>query len=244
MELTILGNNGPYPAAGGACSGYLVTEGNCKILIDCGNGVLSNLQRYVRLNELDAIILTHLHSDHMSDMLVLRYAVKILRDSGRIDKSIDVYAPDEPVNDYDLLNIKDVFNLRTITPDLSLKFGNLSFAFKEMTHPFKCFAVSIENGTKKFVYSGDTSWNENIISFSKEADFLLLDAGLRTEDKKGDNVPHLTAAECGKVAALAHAKRLMLTHFRPDYSVENLKAEAFHHFKRVEASEILKTYGI
>ena len=32
MKLTILGNNGPYPAAGGACSGYLLRAGNTCVL--------------------------------------------------------------------------------------------------------------------------------------------------------------------------------------------------------------------
>ena len=47
MRLTILGNNGPYPAPGGACSGYLVESdsGNTRILIDCGTGVLASLTK-------------------------------------------------------------------------------------------------------------------------------------------------------------------------------------------------------
>ena len=68
MKLTVLGNNGPFPSAGGACSGYLLTNGQTKILIDCGNGTLSNLQKITGLESLDAIIMTHLNSDHSSDM--------------------------------------------------------------------------------------------------------------------------------------------------------------------------------
>jgi len=41
MKLTVLGCCGPYPAAGGACSGYLLEEDGYRVLIDCGNGVLS-----------------------------------------------------------------------------------------------------------------------------------------------------------------------------------------------------------
>jgi ribonuclease BN (tRNA processing enzyme) len=82
MKLTVLGNNGPFPSAGGACSGYLITEGDKNILIDCGNGVLANLQRFIPIEELDAIILTHLHSDHMSDMMILRYALQIKMNRG------------------------------------------------------------------------------------------------------------------------------------------------------------------
>lgn len=244
MNLTVLGNNGPFPATGGACSGYLLTDDNIKILIDCGSGVVANLQRYISFEELDAIILTHLHSDHISDMFVLRYGVQTKRSHGLIDKGLDVYLPGEPSNEYNLLNLKGVFNLKTITSAMTLKFGNITVSFEEMTHPVKCFAVCFEDGKKKFVFSGDTSWNEKIIAFGKNADLLMLDAGLRASDKTYENVPHLTAGECGRVASLAHAKRLLLTHFRPDYKVEDLKIEAMEYFDGVEVSEILKTYSI
>ena len=38
MKLTVLGCNGPYPAPGGACSGYLLQEGDTGVLLDCGAG--------------------------------------------------------------------------------------------------------------------------------------------------------------------------------------------------------------
>ena len=45
MKLTVLGNNGPYPAAGGACSGYLLSSDSkhTNVLIECGCGTLANL---------------------------------------------------------------------------------------------------------------------------------------------------------------------------------------------------------
>ena len=55
MRLTVLGNNGPYPAPGGACSGYLLESdsGETKILLDCGTGVLSRLTDRISLDELE-----------------------------------------------------------------------------------------------------------------------------------------------------------------------------------------------
>ena len=78
MKLTILGNNGPYPAAGGACSGYLLTgdHGRTQVLIDCGAGVLSGLSTWISWEALDAVILSHLHYDHMSDLLPMQYAMQ------------------------------------------------------------------------------------------------------------------------------------------------------------------------
>lgn len=79
MKLTVLGNQGAAPGAGGVCSGYLLENDNAKVLIDCGSGVLANLQKVCKVSELDAIILTHLHSDHMSDMMVLKYTIEVSR---------------------------------------------------------------------------------------------------------------------------------------------------------------------
>ncbi|HOM01995.1 MAG TPA: MBL fold metallo-hydrolase [Acetivibrio sp.] len=244
MKLTVLGNNGPFPAAGGACSGYLLTEGDIKILIDCGNGVLSNLQKFARIEDLDAVILTHLHSDHMSDMMVLRYAIQIKKGRGADIKPLKVYAPAEPKEEYDRLNIQDVYSLSPISEDTVLKFGNLEISFAGMKHPVKCFGVSVYNGSKRFVFSGDTSWDQNIIEFFRGADFLMLDAGLLSKDKKSDNVPHLTARECGIVAKEAGVSKLLLTHFWPEDDVANHLSEAKENFENVEIAELLKTYEI
>ena len=75
MRLTILGNNGPFPAPGGACSGYLVESdsGETRILLDCGTGVLAHLTQLTPDIHLDAVVLSHLHYDHMSDMLPMHY---------------------------------------------------------------------------------------------------------------------------------------------------------------------------
>ena len=63
MILKILGCNGPYPAPGAACSGYLLTSdsGNTRILIDCGPGVLAQLMAEGGPDSLDAVLLSHLH---------------------------------------------------------------------------------------------------------------------------------------------------------------------------------------
>lgn len=243
MELTILGNNGPFPAAGGACSGYLVRHNGKNILIDCGNGVLANLQKFIRFEELDAIILTHLHSDHISDMHVLKYAIQIKRKRGMINKLLDVYTPSEPFEEYGRLDVKDAFLLKAITKDTVLNIGGIKLAFEQMIHPSLDFAVAMECDDKKFVFSGDTSWTETLIGFSKNADLLMLDAGLLEKDYS-EGAPHMTAAQCGDMAAEAGAKKLLLTHFWPDYDVNELLKEAQRNFSNVEAAQLLKSYYI
>jgi ribonuclease BN (tRNA processing enzyme) len=244
MKLTILGNNGPYPSAGGACSGYLLEEGNTKLLLDCGNGILSNLFKFIKFEELDAIILSHLHSDHISDMMVLKYAIEIKMKRGLIDKPLIVYAPDQPFEEFNRLNVKGVFDLRVINEDMELNIGGLKIKFQEMKHPYKSFAVSIMNKNKRFVFSGDTSWTEKIISFSREADLIMLDSGLLSKDKTSDNVPHLTALECGEVAKASGAGKLLLTHFWPEYDLRDILNEARTIYKNAYLAELSKTYEI
>lgn len=243
MKLTILGNNGPFPAAGGACSGYLVQSGGTNLLIDCGNGVLANLQKFIRFEELDAIILTHLHSDHISDMHVLKYAVQIKRKRGQFDRTIKVYAPPEPAEEYRRLDVKDAFNLGAITSQTELDIGGLRLTFALMKHPSMDFAVRIECDGKIFVFSGDTSWTDEIISFSKDADLLMLDAGLLEKDFT-EGAPHLTAAQCGIAAMQAGVRKLLLTHLWPDYDPNELLAEARQSFSNVEAVTLLNQYEV
>ena len=45
MQITVLGKSPSWQDAGGACSGYLVQEGDFTLLLDCGNGVFSKLRR-------------------------------------------------------------------------------------------------------------------------------------------------------------------------------------------------------
>lgn len=244
MKVTILGNSGPYEAAGSACSGYLFEADEAKILLDCGNGVLSNLQKFCSIEALDAIILSHLHSDHMADMLVLKYAISIKNARRLMNKLIPVYAPQMPEEEYNRLNVKDAFILNPITEKLVLNIKGLKITFREMRHPVKTFAVCIEKDAKRFVYSGDTAWNDNIIDFARGADMLLVDTGLQQQDKTSENVPHLTSLEVGVLGQKAAVKRLMLTHFWPEHDIIVSLNEARQNFEGAELSQLLMTYEI
>ena len=71
MELTVIGRAGGVGRAGEACSGYLVQEGQTRVLLDCGAGVASSLQRVCALESLDHVVISHWHPDHASDAGVL-----------------------------------------------------------------------------------------------------------------------------------------------------------------------------
>ena len=70
LTLTVLGCDGSHVGAGGAASGYLVrswTTGTT-VWLDAGPGTFANLQLFCDPASLDAIVLSHEHSDHWSDI--------------------------------------------------------------------------------------------------------------------------------------------------------------------------------
>jgi ribonuclease BN (tRNA processing enzyme) len=237
MRLTILGNNGPYPAPGGACSGYLLSSdsGRTTILLECGTGVLSRLSQYTDLNSIDAVILSHLHYDHMSDMLPLHYALQF----NPRKRPLDVYTPAQPAEVRSLLkgNATDVWPMRETVV------GEMKISFCPVRHPVETYAVSVECDGARFVYTGDSNTDFALELFCDSADFLLADAGLSSADHT-ESSPHLSAALCGKLAKDTGAKRLLLTHFNPKYNPDDLCAEAREYYPSAEIALCGESYYI
>ena len=237
MKLTILGNNGPYPAGCGACSGYLLTSdsGDTRILIDCGTGVLSRLLEKVSLADLDAVVLSHLHFDHMSDMLPMQYALQF----NPRQQSLPVLAPDTPEPVHSLLECKhyDLWPMEDVT------IGEMRIEFSPARHPVETFAVRVSCDGSRFVFTGDSNQDLLMELFCEGADLLLADAGLSKQDHSFTS-PHYSAELCGQLAHNSHVKKLLLTHFNPKYDKCDLLAEAKTYFADTEICEIGNDYYI
>src|SRR5436305_9349572 len=68
VRLTVIGCSPAWPNPGGAQSGYLV-EGKGRLLLDCGPGVLARLREREPWPRIDAIAISHLHLDHVADLV-------------------------------------------------------------------------------------------------------------------------------------------------------------------------------
>lgn len=238
FHLTVLGKYGPYPKAGGACSSYLVGCGDTKILLDAGNGSFANLRRHMDYRDLTAIILSHLHSDHSSDLLVMRYAVQVNH-----YKPFALYLPGTPGNMHDLLSADKAYQTETIRGGMNIRFQDAEITFCAMTHSVEGYAVRIKYRDKVFVYSGDTSQNGSLAAFAGGCDLLLADAQFSNSNLPA-NPPHMSAAQAAFAAKKAGAKRLMLTHMNPEQDEKPLLAEAKSVFENTIVAEENKTYSI
>ncbi len=71
VRVTVLGKSPSWQDAGGACTGHLVEHDGDRLLLDCGSGVLGALREVADYATLGHVVLTHLHADHVLDLVPL-----------------------------------------------------------------------------------------------------------------------------------------------------------------------------
>lgn len=239
FNITVLGCNGPFPAGGGACSSYLVETDNSKVLFDAGSGSMSNLMKLIEPDELDCIILSHLHWDHMTDIPVMYYNLLIKSKNDKLKSKIDIYLPGSPAEMVSIIKGFEYFNVHIINEDTQFKVNGCTFSFKRMTHPVECYAVKAEYMDKTFVYTGDTTFNEKLPEFAQGCNLLLADAAFLEVQLK-NNSPHMSAAQCALVADEAGVLKLILTHHSPYVSNVQYENEAKKIFAESHAAKLME----
>ncbi len=222
MRLLVLGRNGPFPAPGEACSGYFLEEGEAGLLLECGNGVLSRLLSHLTLGRLGAVVLSHLHPDHVSDLFVLRYALEGERRRGAGVASLPVWAPPEPEEEFRRLGYKDVYEVRPFRPGDSFVFGPFRVLSAPARHFIPACALRVESGGKALVFSSDTGPSPDVLHLARGADLFLCEANLLEGESEG----HLNARQAGEMAREAGVKRLLLTHLYPGIPQGDLLARS------------------
>jgi ribonuclease BN (tRNA processing enzyme) len=210
MQITVLGQWGAYPKAGEATAGYLIEHNDEKILMDCGSGVLAQLQRYINLSELTAVIISHTHHDHVADLGCLQYACLIDMDLGIRPEVLPIYISNESnVNKYRAMIGTDIKNIST---EESLIIDDLSFTFFKTFHEAYCLAMKIQIQDKTMIYTADTFFDESLIHFCLNADVLIAEASFYKEFSDAKKYGHMNSIEVGALAHKANAGKVILTH--------------------------------
>jgi ribonuclease BN (tRNA processing enzyme) len=213
VELTVLGCSGSYGSPeGGACSGYLVREGDTALWLDCGNGTFGALQQHLPVEDLTAVVLTHEHPDHCVDLyglhVMVRYALRA--------KGLPVYAPAGLAEHLGTLVHGDwggAFEWHTIDETRPVSIDGTTLRFSRTDHPPPTYAVELAAGGSRLVYTSDTGPGWSVEAFAPDADLVLSEATYLHDDKAAPI--HLSAKEAGVAARAAEARRLMLTHLWP-----------------------------
>ena len=221
MRLTILGMNGPFPAPGGATSGYFLQAGESHIALDMGCGVLSRLTALTPPEELTAVLLSHWHFDHSADVLPLIYRLAACAKA-----PVHIYAPadaDSPVRK--IVQDCGELVLHDVAPGETFRVGDAQVTAFAARHPVPAVMYRIQAEGKTFCYTGDTNTVEGLVDFARGADFLLAD-GLFTEAAWAEGKPHLSARHVAQLAKDADVSRFVITHLNPAIDPETLLREA------------------
>ncbi|MFD1452074.1 MBL fold metallo-hydrolase [Oceanobacillus sojae] len=233
MKLTIIGFWGGYPNKDGATSSYLLEKDNYKLMLDMGSGSLSKLQKFLSVSELDAVILSHYHHDHVADIGVLQYAKLIDYYVNNNEKKLKIYGHLEDKDGYLSLSHQYTEGV-PYHPDEVLKAGPFEITFLRTEHPVPCFGMRITDGKKTIVYTADSSYTEAWIPFAKGADLLITDCNY-FKGQDGTKAGHMNSEEAASIAQSAGVKLLVLSHL-PQFGVlEQLKEEA----KQIYTGEIV-----
>jgi ribonuclease BN (tRNA processing enzyme) len=227
MKWTVLGCHSPYPGPGGATPGYLLEADGKRILIDCGGGVLSQLARWLPPYELDGVILSHLHHDHISDFFILQYAIMTAMRTGKRKDPLQVWAPDQPAGWFAKLRYKDYIQLHMVGEGMTAGFGeHLQICFHRTDHAIPCYAMVISEGERTILYGADSGPGTDWTRMAEKPDLFVCEATYLHRDLPKQPTGHLSARQAAEAARRIGAKRLLLTHLFPEYDSEEILLEA------------------
>jgi len=237
--LTVLGSDGSYPGPGGACSGYLVrAAGHCTWL-EAGPGTLANLQLHVPLEELDAVVVSHSHADHRSDLESLYVALRYFL--GR--EKFPVYAPEGVREEMRGEHFDGTFDWRVVSGGQSAELGPARWTWRRTDHPVETLAARAEMEGRALGYSADTGPGWDLAELGEGLTLALVEASL-PEEAEG-SLQHLSARQAGAAGAAAGAERLLITHIAPGVDRSRARKEAAATFgASVEVAEVGRTWDI
>ncbi|WP_106498077.1 MBL fold metallo-hydrolase [Lentibacillus sp. Marseille-P4043] len=228
MKLTVLGFWGGYPAANGATSAYMVEKDDFTLLIDAGSGSLAKLQNYKNVMDLDAVVLSHYHHDHVADIGVLQYAWLVQSYLREAKEILPIYGHMEDQQGFASLTHECTEGI-AYDPNKELKVGPFSITFFKTDHPVPCYGMRITDGENVIVYTADTTYKEAWSDFANGADLLITDCNFYA-DQDGSNAGHMNSKDGATIANEAGVGELMLSHLPHYGDVTELVREAKQYY--------------
>lgn len=230
MKLTILGYWGGYPTRNAGTSSYLLESGGYHLWLDAGSASLIALENHVDPLDVDAVLLSHYHHDHIADLGVFQYTRQLKGTGEKRAPIVLIHGHTEDKENFQRLSMDRVSEGISYGENETFSIGPFDIATMRTLHPVPCFAFRIEERAtgKVLVFTADSGYLESFVPFAKEADVLLADTNFFNGME--NHRVHMTATEVGRIAKEAHAKKLVLTHLPQVGDLELLKKQAIDEF--------------
>jgi ribonuclease Z len=234
-EVVFLGTGTPLPDPARCGSGIAVVGTEDWVLVDCGRGVtFRSAQAGLDVRRLRAVLLTHHHSDHVSDLASLA----ITRWVAGVDEPLVVVAPHGPCSRFvetsldgyedqsfygqsggtaPRPSIRGEFFAATDAPREILHAGDWAVLSALVDHSPIEAAVGyrITDPRHSVAVSGDTAVCDGIRQLSGGADILIHQAIDSTRVAPELLTWNASARSVGELARTTGASRLVLTHLIP-----------------------------
>jgi ribonuclease BN (tRNA processing enzyme) len=235
-KLTILGGSAAGVGTGQGCAGSLVEHDGTRVVLDLGPNTLLELREHADIRNLDAIVISHVHLDHILDLFALKYAsyapVKMTKKLpvwlppgglAFLQKAAEVFAWEGDPETF----FTSIFDLREYDPDGTTTIGNLAITHQLTAHSIPCWSMRVAvAGKGDLVYTADTSDIERLKTFADGARVLLSEATMPETPAGSGTRPHISAEEAGLLATSIGAQTLILTHIWEEYDPQRAAAQA------------------
>lgn len=235
MQLRVLGGCGAWPAAGEACSGYLVEHDGFRLLIDPGYAVVPRLLRVIAADDVDAVLVSHGHPDHCADLNPLLRA-RTFRDEPPPAPALPVFALPgalDPVLALDRpASLAAAYELRAFEAGESFSIGPFEVESRALPHFVPNAGVRLSAGGRSLVYTGDAGPSDELVDLGRGADLLLAEATY-VEAVPSDSAGLLSSArDAGRAATKSDVGSLVLTHLQPGTDRRASRAAARAEYER------------
>ncbi|MEX1126875.1 MAG: MBL fold metallo-hydrolase [Acidimicrobiia bacterium] len=234
MRVHVMGSSGTFPVPGRPASGYLIEQEGTRVWCDAGPGTFTALP--VEPDLIDAIVISHQHPDHCSDLMTAFHSWTY-RPEPRT--GIPLYAPQSV---WDRLSsfldqgqgshLERCYDFHPVWSGDTVEIGTFTVSFAEMDHSVPTVGSRWEANHRTLFFTGDTGPNGGWREMARDVDVFLTEAGYQGEGGVADYPHHLTASEAGLIAREVGAKRVVLTHIPPYLDVARSVHEAEQTFDR------------
>jgi ribonuclease BN (tRNA processing enzyme) len=228
VKLTVVGCSPAWPNAGSAHSGYLVSGGGARVLLDCGPGVLARLRRRRPWPQVDAIAISHMHLDHCGDLVAWLW----LHFSGPAagTPGPELWLPPggrERLGELArLAQWEAVFGLHEYEEAVTFEAAGFRITPRRVVHYDEpTWGLRVERDGHVLAYSADTASTPALAELAAAADVFLCEATL-LEPEHGPR-GHMTADDARTAFRDAGASRLLLVHRSAEHAVDELVHDGF-----------------